>query len=249
VALAVSLAGLSVGSAVVFGPGDVLDHIIGRNATEFSTADALAFATLAILALGAFVLVAARVASGRMRAYLLGAFIIVLLAGRAGASINFELDLAAAALLGIASAPTLRGVGAPLLLAAQLVFVAAITTFGPLHSTAAAVAPPPSPAPAYAPGAHHLAEESGVLVAAGIDPEIDELFVWSHLVGLGRFPDEVTPRVQRGEFATITASAPLDQLDAWPIQRQRWLPALVDAVLGRYRLESSGAGYYRYVPR
>jgi len=73
--------------------------------------------------------------------------------------------------------------------------------------------------------------------------------VWSHLVALGRFPDEITERVRRGEFATITSSVPLADLDAFPVQRQRWLPALVDAVNGRYRLDGSGPGYYRYVPR
>src|SRR3989442_1345548 len=82
-------------SSLFFAPRDVLDHVIGRNATEFSIDYAFAFATLAVLALGAFVLVAARIGSGRMRAYVIGAFAVVLLAGRAGASINFELDLAA----------------------------------------------------------------------------------------------------------------------------------------------------------
>ena len=202
-----------------------------------------------MLALGAFVLVAGRIGSGRMRAYVIGAFAVVLLAGRAGASINFELDLAAAATLGIASAPSLRTLWIPLVLATQLIFVAAITTFGPIRGGANAIEPSPSPTPALTLGAHHLAEESGVLIAAGIEPEVDELFVWSHLVALGRLPDEVTPRVRRGEFATITSSAPLDQLDAWSIQRQRWLPALAEAVLARYRLDSSAPGVYRYVPR
>ena len=242
----VALAGLS---SLFFAPRDVLDHVIGRNATEFSIDYAFAFATLAVLAVGAFVLVAARIGSGRMRAYVIGAFAVVLLAGRAGASINFELDLAAAATLGIASAPSLRTLWIPLVLATQLIFVAAITTFGPIRGGANAIAPSPSATPALTLGAHHLAEESGVLIAAGIEPEVDELFVWSHLVALGRFPDEVTPRVRRGEFATITSSAPLDQLDAWSIQRQRWLPALAEAVLARYRLDSSAPGVYRYVPR
>jgi len=98
-------------------------------------------------------------------------------------------------------------------------------------------------------GATSAAVLTWFLRHAGIEPEVDELFVWSHLIALGRIPDEVTPRVGRGEFATITSSAPLDQLDAWPVQRERWLPALVQAVLERYRLESSGPGYYRYVPR
>ena len=249
VALGMSVVALSALSALFFWPGDVLDHVVGRNATEFSVDDALAFATLAIVAMGGFVLVAARVASGRMRAYLVGALAVVLLAGRAGASINFELDLAAAAVLGIASAPTVRGFGIPLVLAAQLVFVSAIATFGPIHGGAAAIAAPLPPAPALTLGAHHLAEDSGVLIAVGVEPEVDELFVWSHLVALGRFPDQVTPRVERGEFATITSSAPLDELGSWPIQRQRWLPALVQAVLARYRLDSAGPGYYRYVPR
>lgn len=248
VALATSVVALAALSSLFFAPRDVLDHVIGRNATEFSIDYALAFGALAVLALGAFVLVAARIGSGRMRAYAIGAFAVVLLAGRAGASINFELDLAAAATLGIACAPSLRTLWIPLVLAAQLVFVSAITTFGPIRGGANAIAPPP-PTPAWTLGAHHLAEESGVLVAAGIEPEVDELFVWSHLVALGRFPDEVTPRVRRGEFASITSSVPLDELDAWPVQRQRWLPALADAVLARYRLESSAPGFYRYVPR
>ena len=249
VALAVSVGVLAAATALVFGPRDVLDHVVGSNATEFSIADALAFATLGVLALGTFVLVAARVGSGRMRAYVLGAVAVVLLAGRAGASINFELDLAAAAMLAIATAPNLRGVGVPLALTAQLVFLAAFTAFGPTGGGPAAAAPQPSSAPLFTAGAHHLAEESGTLIAAGIEPDVDELFVWSHLVALGRLPDEITPRVRRGEFATITSTAPLDRLDAWPIQRQRWLPALVDAVLERYRLDGSGPGYYRYVPR
>jgi hypothetical protein len=126
--------------------------------------------------------------------------------------------------------------------------VTAITTFGPFGGGANAIAPPP-PTLTWTIAPHHLAEDSGVLIAAGIEPEVDELFVWSHLVALGRFPDEVTPRVRRGEFATVTSSVPLDELGAWPIQRERWLPALVEAVLERYRLESSGPGYYRYVPR
>lgn len=248
VALAVSVGVLSVVTALAFGPRDVFDHVIGSNATEFSIADALAFATFGMLALGAFVLVAARVGSGRMRAYLLGAVVVVLLAGRAGASVNFELDLGAAAVLAIATAPKLGGIGIPLALTAQLLFVSAFMAFGPIGGGSAAVAPQ-SPALAFTAGAHHLAEESGTLIAAGIEPDVDELFVWSHLVALGRLPDEITPRVRRGEFATITSTAPLDQLDAWPIQRQRWLPALVDAVLERYRLDRSGPGYYQYVPR
>ncbi len=249
VTLGTSLVAFFALSAIFFGPRDVLDHVVGRNATEYSIGDALAFATLAVLALGTFVLLALRVASGRMRAYLIGAFAVVLLAGRQGASVNFQLDLAAAAALGIASVPLLRGQRVPLLLAAQLVFVSVITTFGPIHAGATAVTPSPPPVSAWTLGAHHLAEDSGLLIAAGIEPEVDELFVWSHLVTLGRFPDEVTPRVRRGEFATVTSSVPLDELDAWPVQRQRWLPALVEAVLERYRLDGAGPGYYRYVPR
>ena len=211
---------------------------------------AFAFATLAVLALGAFVLVAARIGSGRMRAYLIGAFAVVLLAGREGASVNFQLDLGAAAVLGIASAPLLRGRGVPLLLAAQLLAVWAIASLASPPGAASPVPPTAAPAVAIAwTGTHHLAEDSGLLVAAGIEPEVDELFVWSHLVALGRLPDEVTPRVRSADFASIVSSVPLDQLDSWPVQRQRWLPALAEAVLARYRLESSAPGFYRYVPR
>ena len=138
----------------------------------------------------------------------------------------------------------------PLLLAAQLVAVWAVAALASLPGAATTVVPAAAPPAAIAwSGTHHLVEDSGLLVAAGIEPEVDELFVWSHLVALGRLPDEVTPRVRSADFASIVSSVPLDQLDSWPVQRQRWLPALAEAVLERYRLESSGPGFYRYVPR
>jgi len=250
VTLGTSVVALGAASALFFGPSGLVDHLIGRNATEYAIDDAAAFGVLAILTIGAFVLVALRIGTGRMRAYLFGAFAVVLLAGREGASVNFQLDLGAAAVLGIATAPLLRGRGVPLLLAAQLVAVWAVAALASLPGAATTVVPAAAPPAAIAwSGTHHLVEDSGLLVAAGIEPEVDELFVWSHLVALGRLPDEVTPRVRSADFASIVSSVPLDQLDSWPVQRQRWLPALAEAVLERYRLESSGPGFYRYVPR
>jgi len=185
-----------------------------------------------------------------MRAYIAGAAAVALLAGKDGASVNYHLDLAAASTLAIASASTVLSARIPVLLALQLLLVAGVATFGPLRPGTGAVGPPdPAIAVSFDASAHHLVEDSGVLIAAGIEPDVDELFIWSRLVELGRRVDDVTPRVERAEFATIVASVPLDQVDAYSIQRERWPPRLVAAVLRRYQLAVGVPGYYEYRPR
>ena len=95
-----------------------------------------------------------------------------------------------------------------------------------------------------------LAEDSGILVANGIEPVVDDLFLWTRLVRLGLVTDTVTPRVERGEFASIIADVDLEQLDqATVFEQQRWRPALVDAILRHYALAVAVPGHYRYVPR
>src|SRR5207237_2925733 len=94
---------------------------------------ALAFAAITVVTLGPAAIVALRTASGRMRAYVIGAIAVVLLAGRDGSSINFLLDLSAASFIALASAPSPRGPRVPLVLSAQILFVFAVVTFGPLH--------------------------------------------------------------------------------------------------------------------
>ena len=99
-------------------------------------------------------------------------------------------------------------------------------------------------------GATVLSEDSGVLIANGTEPVVDDLFLWSRLVASGAIPDEVTPRVRQGAFAFIIADVPLDALDrAAEFERLRWPPALVRAVLDGYRLEVVAPSHFRYVPR
>ena len=96
----------------------------------------------------------------------------------------------------------------------------------------------------------HLVEESGILVANGIEPVVDDIFLWSRLVASGAIRDEITPRVRTADFATIVAEVPLDRLEDAPgYERQRWPMDLVRAVLGSYRLEVGIDHHYRYVPR
>ena len=82
----------------------------------------------------------------------------------------------------------------------------------------------------------------------GIEPDVDDVFIWSHLVASGVIADAITQRVCAGDFAGVVSSVPLDELDRWPVQRERWLPALARAVVARYRLAEGLPGAYRYVP-
>jgi len=250
IASATTIAVLAVAFGVAFGPANLVDHLIDRNALAFSMADAVALSAVAVISLGAFIVLGLTRGTGRMRAYVAGAVAVALLAGKDGASVNYHLDLAAASTLAIASAPTVLSARVPMLLTFQLLLVVGVATLGPLRPGTGTVGPPdPGAVAILDPAAHHLVEDSGVLVAAGIEPDVDELFIWSRLVELGRRVDDVTPRVERAEFATIVASVPLDQVDAYSIQRERWPPRLVAAVLRRYQLAVGVPGYYEYRPR
>lgn len=251
-ALAVALASLTAAAALAFDSGGMFQHVVARNALPYVPANAALLVLVGVLFLGALAWVGVVSSNGRMRAYLLGALGVVLLGGRDGATINYLLDLVAASCL--AFAPALARSGRtlpPALLAGQLALGLALSISG-LVSQTGAWADPSRVAHAadLARAAPHLAEDSGVLVANGIEPEVDDLFLWSRLVSLGVIRDEVTPRVRDGAFATIVAEVPLDALDRAPaFERQRWPPDLVQAVLANYRLERELAGHVRYVPK
>jgi len=228
----------------------LFEHVVTWNALPFQPLNAVTLLYAAVLSFGAFPLLAIRRSDGRMGAYLAGALAVAMLGGREGGSINFLLDLCAASALALA--PAARGMGIPLVLAAQLGVAALLFPAVDAHATtepwqdvrrAALAADLDHSRP-------QLAEDSGILVANGIEPVVDDLFLWTRLVRLGLVTDTVTPRVERGEFASIIADVDLEQLDqATVFEQQRWRPALVDAILRHYALAVAVPGHYRYVPR
>ncbi|MGH2452093.1 MAG: hypothetical protein ACRDGE_12675, partial [Candidatus Limnocylindria bacterium] len=101
-------------------------------------------------------------------------------------------------------------------------------------------------------GPAYLAEDAGLLVAAGHEPHVDDLFLWSRLVELGLLdPAPLLDRVRAGGFAAILSEVRLDRLDGAPAyERQRWIPPLAEAVLSRYVLDTEATGGIRvYRPR
>ncbi|CAN5231378.1 hypothetical protein BH18CHL2_BH18CHL2_12910 [soil metagenome] len=247
-AAAVSLAAISL---LRFDGAGLYRHLVVYNDFPYDAANPALLLLLGALTLGGFAAVGFVAGEGRMRAYLLGALAVVALAGHEGATINYLLDACAASCLALAPLARLRAPRAAAVFAGQLVATLALITIGPLARPELAVhAERVGAATGLDRARPQLAEDSGVLIAAGIEPEIDDLFVWARLVALGVIPDDVTPRVRAGTFGAGIADVPLDALASAPaFVRQRWPPALVAAVLERYDLDRSGPGSYRYVPR
>lgn len=260
---AASAAGLA--AIIALGPGEVWRHVVTWNALPWSAPEA---ATLAFLALATFgaALVAALFGRGGggpigpIGAYLAAAAAIVVLGGREGATINYLLDLAAAASLALAAAaPRLRTSALyPLAATAQLVLATLVLdphailpdrrpitgAWGdPARVAAARTAFPPGPI---------LAEDAGLLVAAGRVPVIDDLFLWSRLVARGEVdPGPVLAALNAGSYAAVVSAVELERLDDGPaFERARWHPALVSAVQSRYALTAHLDGtLYLYRPR
>jgi len=257
-AVVVALGALS--HAVLLGLDDVWRHVVTWNALAWSAEQVGLVAVLALATVG--ILVAATVASGGARglalAYLIGAIGVAVLAGREGATINYLLDLAAATTFAFARiAATARdSAGVPLAAVAQIaVAFAFLAPFGvvPGRDPATGAWGRPERAEvvrALGPGSH-LVEDSGLLIAAGREPVVDDLFLWSRLVGAGVVdPTPVLALVRRGELASVVSETDLDRLAQAPAyERARWDPALVRAVLDRYALERSADGLWVYRPR
>ncbi len=250
-ALVVSAAAVLAAILARFDAAGLLTHVVRWNVLPYSAGTVVLLVLVGLATFGAFAVLGAWRSDGRMRAYLVGAVLVVVLGGREGATINYLLDLAAAACLALAA--TLREERAlpAVALSAQLLFGLAVVGLGAFGPTGTwGDRQRVSLAADLARTAPHLAEDSGILLANGIEPIVDDLFLWSSLVSAGLIPDEITPRVRDGAFASVIAEVPLDALDSAPgFERQRWQPALAGAVLGAYRLEIGVRGHYRYVPR
>ena len=261
----VGAAAAGLAALVALGPGDVWRHVVSWNALTWSAGDA---ATLAFLALATFgvTLVAALLGrgpggpAGPVGAYLAAAAAIVVLGGREGATINYLLDLAAASSLAVAAAaPRLRTAALyPLAAAVQLVLATLVldphAILPDRRPTTGAWGDPARIAAArtaFPPGSI-LAEDAGLLVAAGRVPVIDDLFLWSRLISLGQVdPAPVLAAVNEGRYAAVVSAVELERLgDAPGYEQARWGPALVSAVRSRYVLTARlDGGLYLYRPR
>lgn len=226
-------------------------HLVVYNAFPYDVRNPVLLVVLGLVLIGSFVVFAGLVADGRMRAYLVGALAVVALGGHEGATINYLLDLAAASCLALAPMAASGGGGrAPALFAAQLIGTLILSTLGPFAPPAPSILAARAAAAASLPAGAIYAEDSGPLIAAGIEPIVDDSYVWARLVALGLRADDVTSRVRSGAFAAVVADVPLDKLaDAAHFEQQRWPADLTAAVLERYRLDRHEGTLWIYIPR
>lgn len=207
----------------------------------------LVFIALLVLAVPIATVVVTRARGGAVGAYLVGAIGVLLLGGREGATVNYFLDLSAALALAAATiAPRLSlGFRYPVASIAQLAL--GVVLLNPFPTTPSLLAPTGKWADPwyvsyvrdYVPGAV-LAEDSGLLVANGREPLVDDLFLWSRNYATGKSFREgpmLLEAVRAGRFDAIVSEVELERIDVGPgYERQRWHPDLVAAVLERYVL-------------
>ncbi len=250
-ALAIASLAVLVLVLIRFDAAGLWKHLVVDNAFPYDVRNPVLLVVLGLVLIGSFVAYAGLVGDGRMRAYLVGALGVVALGGHEGATINYLLDLAAASCLALAPMAAIAGRSrGPALFAAQLIGTLILSTVGPFAPPAQAVLVARADAARTLPAGPIYAEDSGPLIAAGIEPIIDDSYQWARLVALGARVDDVTPRVRGGGFAAVVADVPLDKLaDAANYEQQRWPADLVAAVLERYRLDRHEGTLWIYVPR
>jgi hypothetical protein len=251
-----------VTTPLTLGAGDALTHVIDWNALAFHVDQALLLLVVAVIVVGVpfFTAVLTRASlSPILAAYLVASLVIAVLGGREGATINYLLDLVTACFLALAAvAPRLRGaLPFPIALAAELVIVAMLfDPFGFVPGRApgtGAWADPARLAVTRGIAQPALVEDSGLLVAHGVEPVVDDLFLWSRLYDRGGSFVEgraLLDAVTVHRFQTIVSETDLAHLDTAPaFERQRWASALVKIVLDGYRLDRHEGALWVYVPR
>ena len=246
--------------ALALGPGDVWRHVVAWNVLPWSAEQTALVLVLGVATVGIVLAVAAMsgALNGIALAYVVGALAVVLLAGREGATINYLLDLAAAISYALASAAARVRLSAALPVGGMVqlaLAVALLTPFGIVPGRAPTTGAWGQPergevVHALGPG-RHLVEDSGLLVADGREPAIDDLFLWSRLARAGAIdPAPVIADARRGAFASVVSEADLAALDRAPAyERARWDPALVAAILERYVLDRATGALWVYRPR
>jgi hypothetical protein len=224
-------------------------HVIDWNALPWrpELAAPLVLIALLVLAVPIATVVVTRVGGGAVGAYLVGAIGVLLLGGREGATVNYFLDLSAAlALVAATIAPRLSlSAGYPVASFAQLAL--GVVLLNPFPTTPSLLAPTGKWAHPwhvsyirdFVPGTV-LAEDSGLLVANGREPLVDDLFLWSRNYATGKSFLEgpsLLQAVRAGQFDAIVSEVDLARIDVGPgYARQRWHPDLIAAVIDRYVL-------------
>ena len=224
-------------------------HVIDWNALPWRLELAAPLVLIALLALAvpAATVALARAGGGAIGAYLVGAIGVLLLGGREGATINYFLDLSAALALATATIAPRLSLSARYPIASILQLAVGFALLNPFPSTPSLLSPTgkwghPSTVAYihdFVPGVV-LAEDSGLLVANGREPVVDDLFLWSRVYATGRSFNEgpaLLQAVRAGQFDAIVSEVELERIDAGPgYARQRWHPDLIAAVLDRYVL-------------
>jgi hypothetical protein len=247
-------------------------HVIDWNALPWRPELAAPLALIAVLVLAVPIatIVLTRAGGGAVGAYLVGAIGVLLVGGREGATVNYFLDLSAALALAAATVAPRLSLGLRYPVASLLQLAVGFALLNPFQTTPSLLQPTgkwgdPSLAAYvrdYVPGTV-LVEDSGLLIATGREPIVDDLFLWSRIYALGgsfREGPLLVEAVRAGRFDAIVSEADLERLHVEPgFERQRWHPALVAAVLERYHMPRRFFGLcrafvwcrqlYVYVPR
>jgi len=234
-------------------------HVVEHNTLSWDPGQAALLLALAAIVIGVPVAgaIALRTRRSAVMAYVVGSLGIVALGGREGATINYLLDLSAASALALASvASRLAGSAlGPALAAAQL--VAGIVLLDPLGAapgrtgTGAWGDPSRLAVIRTLPEGPILSEDSGLLVAQGREPTVDDLFLWSRLAERGAVDrGPLLQVIASGAFVRVVSEVDLAQLERSPgFERQRWPDWLAGAVLQRYVLERREGTLHIYQPR
>ena len=255
---ALRAAGAGLASAIVVAvvtggfSGAAKIHILDWNALAWhpDLAASLVVLALILLAVPLVTIAVTRPSRTVVTAYAVGAFGIVVLGGREGATINYLLDLSAAIALAVTGRAPLLAMSARYPVAAIAQAAVALFLLNPFGvipgravSTGAWGDPARIAAVAAIPGTL-LVEDSGLLVANGREPIVDDVFLWSRNRAReveGRFSflegERLLNAVRTGMFDAVVTEADLASLDrTGGFERQRWHPDLVAAVLERYAL-------------
>ncbi|HUQ41314.1 MAG TPA: hypothetical protein VM052_02315 [Candidatus Limnocylindrales bacterium] len=254
--LAAGLAAALIAGTLTHGPDKLVKiHVIDWNSLPWrlDLAAPLLLLALIVLAVPIATLALTRPSPTAVTAYVAGAVGVLLLGGREGATINYVLDLSAALALAIAGrAPALAaGMRYPVAAIAQAaVAVLLLNPFGIIPGRAASTGAWGDPDRITVVGAIPgtlLVEDSGLLIANGREPLVDDVFLWSRnraraVAGEMSFNEGqwLIDAVRRGQFDAVVTEVDLGTLDqVGGFERQRWHPDLATAVLERYALQLS----------
>ncbi|HEY3218217.1 MAG TPA: glycosyltransferase 87 family protein [Candidatus Limnocylindria bacterium] len=243
---------------VTHGPeGGALTHVIEWNALPWRAelAAPLVLLALVVLAVPIATIALTRPSTTIVTAYAAGALGVLLLGGREGATINYFLDLSAAIALALAGRAPLLAARAryPLAAIAQAaVAVLLLNPFGIIPGRSPSVGAWGDPVRVDVVtglSGRVLVEDSGLLVATGRQPLVDDVFLWSRnrareVAGQLTFPEgqALVDAVRAAQFDAIVSEVDLSTLEAvGGFERQRWHPDLVTAVLERYALRPPSA--------